>query len=347
MESRIPPPRPVRRLLDLPRPVLGWAPDPMEPQEPTPRVVRFGVFELDRRSGELRKDGVRVRAAGAAPAGPRRPAGRARGARHARGLAPAAVARRDVRGLRQRAQPRHQPPARGAGRRGGQPAVHRDAGAPRLPLHRAGRRCRTRRRRRRRPCPSPPAPASRRRGRDPAAVGRRGSRGAAGRRGVLALLIAFTPALRRDADPRDRAPHPFTGGPAPGQPDRRPRAGILQRRDDRRAHHEPRVPAGPARDLPAVGHALQGQRQAPAGDRAGAGRGGRGGGLGRPLGRAGAHHRPARPRPHRSPSLGPQLRTPAGGRARAAGRAVARDRRGGPHHASARRRAGGSRPSAR
>jgi TolB-like protein/DNA-binding winged helix-turn-helix (wHTH) protein/Tfp pilus assembly protein PilF len=33
----------------------------MDPQELTPRLVRFGVFELDRRSGELRKDGVRVR----------------------------------------------------------------------------------------------------------------------------------------------------------------------------------------------------------------------------------------------------------------------------------------------
>jgi TolB-like protein/DNA-binding winged helix-turn-helix (wHTH) protein/Tfp pilus assembly protein PilF len=33
----------------------------MDPREPTPRVLRFGVFELDRRSGELRKDGVRVR----------------------------------------------------------------------------------------------------------------------------------------------------------------------------------------------------------------------------------------------------------------------------------------------
>ena len=33
----------------------------MDPGEPTPRVVRFGVFELDRRSGELRRDGVRVR----------------------------------------------------------------------------------------------------------------------------------------------------------------------------------------------------------------------------------------------------------------------------------------------
>jgi TolB-like protein/DNA-binding winged helix-turn-helix (wHTH) protein/Tfp pilus assembly protein PilF len=32
----------------------------MDLQEVTPRVVRFGVFELDRRSGELRKDGVRV-----------------------------------------------------------------------------------------------------------------------------------------------------------------------------------------------------------------------------------------------------------------------------------------------
>jgi TolB-like protein/DNA-binding winged helix-turn-helix (wHTH) protein/Tfp pilus assembly protein PilF len=33
----------------------------MATPEPTPRVVRFGVFELDRRSGELRRDGVRVR----------------------------------------------------------------------------------------------------------------------------------------------------------------------------------------------------------------------------------------------------------------------------------------------
>src|SRR5215510_9711280 len=29
--------------------------------ETTPRVLRFVVFELDRRSGELRKDGIRVR----------------------------------------------------------------------------------------------------------------------------------------------------------------------------------------------------------------------------------------------------------------------------------------------
>jgi TolB-like protein/DNA-binding winged helix-turn-helix (wHTH) protein/Tfp pilus assembly protein PilF len=33
----------------------------MHPREPTPRLLRFGVFELDRRSGELRKDGARVR----------------------------------------------------------------------------------------------------------------------------------------------------------------------------------------------------------------------------------------------------------------------------------------------
>jgi TolB-like protein/DNA-binding winged helix-turn-helix (wHTH) protein/Tfp pilus assembly protein PilF len=33
----------------------------MELPEVTPRVLRFGVFELDRRSGELRKQGVRVR----------------------------------------------------------------------------------------------------------------------------------------------------------------------------------------------------------------------------------------------------------------------------------------------
>jgi len=33
----------------------------MDLPDPTPRVLRFGVFELDRRSGELRKQGVRVR----------------------------------------------------------------------------------------------------------------------------------------------------------------------------------------------------------------------------------------------------------------------------------------------
>ena len=33
----------------------------MDPQEVTPRLVRFGAFELDRRSGQLRKDGLRVR----------------------------------------------------------------------------------------------------------------------------------------------------------------------------------------------------------------------------------------------------------------------------------------------
>jgi TolB-like protein/DNA-binding winged helix-turn-helix (wHTH) protein/tetratricopeptide (TPR) repeat protein len=33
----------------------------MEPAKTLPRVVRFGVFELDRRSGELRREGVRIR----------------------------------------------------------------------------------------------------------------------------------------------------------------------------------------------------------------------------------------------------------------------------------------------
>src|SRR5262245_770242 len=33
----------------------------MDLGETTPRVLRFGAFELDRRSGELRKDGLRVR----------------------------------------------------------------------------------------------------------------------------------------------------------------------------------------------------------------------------------------------------------------------------------------------
>src|SRR6185295_10798928 len=33
----------------------------MGPGDTTPRVLRFGVFELDRRSGELRREGLRVR----------------------------------------------------------------------------------------------------------------------------------------------------------------------------------------------------------------------------------------------------------------------------------------------
>ena len=112
----------------------------MDPREPTPRVVRFGVFELDRRSGELRKDGVRVRlqeqplkVLDALLAEPGEPVTRE--------------------ALRQRLWPddtfvdfdnglnRAINRLRGgAGRRGGQPAVHRDAGAARLSLHRAGGR---------------------------------------------------------------------------------------------------------------------------------------------------------------------------------------------------------------
>src|SRR5437773_2381586 len=36
-------------------------PTPMGLADNTPRVLRFGVFELDRRSGELRREGLRVR----------------------------------------------------------------------------------------------------------------------------------------------------------------------------------------------------------------------------------------------------------------------------------------------
>ena len=61
------------------RRVLGSASPHGQSQQLTPRVVRFGVFELDRRSGELRKDGRARPPAGAAAAGPGGPAGRARG----------------------------------------------------------------------------------------------------------------------------------------------------------------------------------------------------------------------------------------------------------------------------
>ena len=50
-----------RRSCADPPGALGSGFDPMEQGEPTRAFVRFGVFELDRRSGELRKDGVRVR----------------------------------------------------------------------------------------------------------------------------------------------------------------------------------------------------------------------------------------------------------------------------------------------
>ena len=82
--------------------------------------VRFGRFELDRRSGELSKAG-----SGCACRTSRcacwRPCSNARRHRHARGAAEAAVVGRHVRRLRQQPQQRDQPPARGAGRRAEKP----------------------------------------------------------------------------------------------------------------------------------------------------------------------------------------------------------------------------------
>ena len=120
-------------------PVLGWCLGSHgaaggHPARSPVRCVRAGpAFRRATQTGSARPH------PGTTPAGAGSVARPARGARHARSLAPAAVARRHVRGLRQRAQPRHQPPAGGARRRGRQPAVHRDAGTPGLPLHRAGR----------------------------------------------------------------------------------------------------------------------------------------------------------------------------------------------------------------
>ena len=103
-------------------------------------MFRFGVFELDAQSGELRRHGLKIRLPDQsfqilqhAPAASRRIG-------HARRASPGAVDRGDVRRLRGGFEQRGAEAARGAGRLGRQSAVRRDGAAARLPLRRAGDR---------------------------------------------------------------------------------------------------------------------------------------------------------------------------------------------------------------
>src|SRR5215471_3005817 len=71
----------------------------MEKTEPD-GLVRFGVFELDSRSGELRSRGSRVKLQGPASPGLASCVGKARASRHPRGTARQTVACRHVCGFR-------------------------------------------------------------------------------------------------------------------------------------------------------------------------------------------------------------------------------------------------------
>ena len=139
MEGPIPPAICARMpVAPMPRlaAVLGWPSDSHGPgghHSARPPVRRFRAGPAFRRAPQ---GGLAGASAGAAAADPGGPARRARRARDSRGAPAAALARRDLRRLRQRAEPRHQPAARGAGGRGRQPALHRDAGAAGVPVHR-------------------------------------------------------------------------------------------------------------------------------------------------------------------------------------------------------------------
>ena len=100
-----------------------------------PRLVRFGAFEADVQTGELRKDGVKLKFSGQ----PfqvlaillERPGRRG----HAGRTAEAALAGHVCR-CRAQPQYRRQQDPRGAGRLGGEPALCRDAAAARVSVHR-------------------------------------------------------------------------------------------------------------------------------------------------------------------------------------------------------------------
>ena len=113
----------------------------MTPGSPSADRVRFGVFELDRRSGELRKAGVRITLQEQGLQVLTLLAGAARRPRHARRAPSAALAHRHLRRLRSRPERRHQSPARHARRLGGLAALHRNAPPARLSIrcaHRTG-----------------------------------------------------------------------------------------------------------------------------------------------------------------------------------------------------------------
>ena len=101
---------------------------------PARRPLRFGSFELDLQSGELRKAGVllglqeqSVKVLVELLARP--------GNWSLASTAPATVAQRDVCRLRARSERRHQPPARDAGRFRGLTTLHSDRASARIPLH--------------------------------------------------------------------------------------------------------------------------------------------------------------------------------------------------------------------
>ena len=104
---------------------------------PLDSLVRFGAFELDLRTGELRKAGVRDQSARAASSGSQGAAGSSRRTRHPGGAEAATVVGGDIRRFRTRAECCGSPAARCARGRGRCAAVRRDAAPPRLPIHRS------------------------------------------------------------------------------------------------------------------------------------------------------------------------------------------------------------------
>ena len=106
---------------------------------PSADIVRFGIFELSLRTGELRKRGLRHRAAGAAAPHPDGAAGAPGRGHLARGAVRAPLARRNVRRFRAQPQRRGAAPAHDARRRGRGAAVRRDGPQARLSVPRAQR----------------------------------------------------------------------------------------------------------------------------------------------------------------------------------------------------------------
>ena len=102
------------------------------------RRYRFGLFEVDSRTGELRKQGIAAAAPRPAHRHPADRCWRRRAGGDPGRTAGEALGRGHVRRLRPRAALGGQSLARGAGRLGRQPAVHRNAAAEGLPVHRAG-----------------------------------------------------------------------------------------------------------------------------------------------------------------------------------------------------------------
>ena len=105
------------------------------------RVIRFGTFEADIVARELRKNGAKLRLQ-EQPFQVLVSPGKSRPSGNTGAVAPGAVARRYVRGLRQRAEHSHQQIREALGDSAEKSTIHRDFSAPGLSLHCA--------------CPSPP-----------------------------------------------------------------------------------------------------------------------------------------------------------------------------------------------